>query len=134
MADMFSIEERSRIMKAVKSKGNKSTELKLIELFKRYMIKGWRRGYEIVGNPDFVFCKYRVAVFVDGCFWHGHNCRNLKPLQNEVYWYNKIMKNKSRDELVNQNLKRRGWRVFRIWECELKNGTIPKVLLGALKK
>ena len=76
MADTFTDEERSKIMWQVKSGGNKSTELKLINLFKGYRIKGWRRNYKIYGKPDFVSPKKKVAIFVDGCFWHGHNCRN----------------------------------------------------------
>lgn len=107
-------------MKAVKSSRNKSTELKLIDFFKIHGIKGWRRGYKLYGNPDFVFLKLRVAVFADGCFWHGHDCRNLTPKQNSDYWNNKITKNKTRDIEVSTRLTEKGWNVIRIWECELK--------------
>jgi DNA mismatch endonuclease, patch repair protein len=68
MADNFTKEVRSNIMRAVKSKGNKSTEKKLIDLFKEKKLKGWRRNYPIFGKPDFVFPKRKVAVFADGCF------------------------------------------------------------------
>lgn len=78
MADIVSREVRSNIMKKVASKGNKSTELKLITLFKENNIKGWRRQYPVKGHPDFVFLKQKVAIFVDGCFWHGHDCRNTR--------------------------------------------------------
>ena len=83
MADTFDKNKRSAIMKSVKSSGNKSTELRLIAFFKANNIKGWRRKYPVKGHPDFVFVDKRIAVFVDGCFWHGHDCRNTKPKQNE---------------------------------------------------
>lgn len=120
MADTFSPEERSEIMKKVKSKKNKSTELKLISFFKEKEIKGWRRNYKLFGNPDFVFPKLRIVVFTDGCFWHGHNCRNTKPEENKEYWIKKIKKNRNRDAVVNEKLLEKNWKVIRIWECELK--------------
>ena len=107
-------------MSKVKSKNNKSTELKMIEYFKEIELKGWRRNYKLFGKPDFTFPKKRVVVFVDGCFWHGHNCRNLKPKQNKEYWEKKIQKNKERDKLVTETLTQKGWKVYRIWECQLK--------------
>ena len=73
MADIFTHEKRSEIMSQVRSKGNKSTELKLISYFKQYGIKGWRRNYSVKGRPDFIFPDKKIAVFVDGCFWHGHH-------------------------------------------------------------
>jgi DNA mismatch endonuclease (patch repair protein) len=77
MVDTVTPEKRSKIMAKVKSHGNKSTELKLIKIFKEYGIKGWRRKYRVFGNPDFVFPRSRLAIFVDGCFWHGckEHCR-----------------------------------------------------------
>ncbi|MEG1925646.1 MAG: hypothetical protein RR415_07850 [Ruthenibacterium sp.] len=65
-------------MSKVRSKSNKSTELWLIEIFGEQGIKGWQRNYPVKGHPDFVFQKKRIAVFVDGCFWHGHDCRNTR--------------------------------------------------------
>lgn len=115
-------------MKAVKSKGNKSTELKLIQIFKEFEIKGWRRNYRLLGNPDFVFSKNRVAIFSDGCFWHGHGCRNISPSDNAEYWKKKIQRNKTRDALVTRTLESRGWHVGRIWECEIKKSGLPKKL------
>ena len=119
MADVFDKEKRSDIMKHVRSKGNKSTELKLIEVFRSLGIKGWRRNYSVVGHPDFVFPKRRVAVFVDGCFWHGHDCRNTRPIDNAEYWEKKRQRNIEHDRLVTAMFERRGWTVIRIWECEL---------------
>src|SRR5690554_3639957 len=75
MVDVFSKEKRSKIMSHVRSKGNLATEEKLTKLFRENGIKGWRRNYRLFGSPDFVFPKERIAVFVDGEFWHGHPTR-----------------------------------------------------------
>lgn len=125
MADVFSPDERSKIMKKVKSSRNKSTELKLLEFFKEKNIKGWRRNFKLFGNPDFVFPKQRLAIFTDGCFWHGHDCRNTKPEDNKQYWQKKIQRNRTRDQLVNETLSQKKWMVIRIWECELKKKNRP---------
>ena len=119
--DVFDKQKRSEIMKSVKSQKNKSTELLLINLFKSNNITGWRRNYKLFGKPDFVFLKNKLAIFVDGCFWHGHNCRNTTPSSNTEYWENKIIRNKNRDKIVNAHLKNINWSVIRIWECDLKN-------------
>ena len=128
MADVFSKSKRSEVMRAVKSRGNKSTELKLIEIFKTEKIVGWRRNYNLFGKPDFVFPKQRLAIFLDGCFWHGHDCRNTKPADNADYWRAKIERNKTRDKTVSENLAEKGWRVVRIWECQIKRNSLPSEL------
>lgn len=136
MADVFNKQKRSEIMRSVRSKKNKSTELKLIEIFKENGITGWRRNYNVKGHPDFVFLKQRVAVFVDGCFWHGHDCRNTKPKENEQYWINKRKQNQIHDKVVQDRFEFRGWKVLRIWECELsmkKRETLLMKLANALK-
>lgn len=120
MADVFDKEKRSDIMKHIRSKGNKSTEMKLIEVFHSLGIKGWRRNYLVIGHPDFVFPEHRVAVFVDGCFWHGHDCRNTRPADNADYWSAKRERNKKHDAEITTRFEERGWTVLRIWECELK--------------
>lgn len=120
MADKFTKEQRSQIMRQVKSSRNKSTELKLIQFFKDHAIKGWRRNFKLFGKPDFVFPLLKIVVFVDGCFWHGHNCRNTKPKDNKDYWQQKISRNKKRDKVVTNILTSTGWTVMRIWECQLK--------------
>jgi DNA mismatch endonuclease (patch repair protein) len=128
MSDTVSPQKRSEIMKASKPKGNKSTELKLIQIFKQLGVKGWRRNYRIAGSvPDFVFLKKRIAVFADGCFWHGHNCRNLTPKQNSKYWQAKFENNRIRDKQINERLERKGWKVIRIWECEIKKKSEEKL-------
>ena len=120
MSDIFTPEKRSDVMKAVKSRNTKTTELKMIEIFKELHIIGWRRTYPLLGKPDFVFPKKRVVVFVDGCFWHGHDCRNVTPSDNAEFWEAKRLYNKKHDEEVTQTLVQKNWTVIRIWECELK--------------
>ena len=134
MADVFDKEKRSEIMRAVKSSKNKSTEEKLIAYFKENKITGWRRNYKVYGKPDFVLPDLRIAIFVDGCFWHGHNCRNTHPEQNKEYWQRKIGRNMDRDKEVTDHLERLGWNVIRIWECEFlkKNRGLLEKRLKAL--
>jgi DNA mismatch endonuclease (patch repair protein) len=120
MADTFSKEKRSQIMRQVKSRNNKSTELKLIKYFRVKGITGWRRNSKLEGKPDFIFPEKKIAIFVDGCFWHGHNCRNVRPSQNKTYWENKIKRNQKRDREVTRLLTIKEWKVIRLWECQLK--------------
>ncbi|MBI4389950.1 MAG: DNA mismatch endonuclease Vsr [Nitrospinae bacterium] len=133
MADTFPKETRARIMRAVKSRGNLSTEVALAQAFKRKGMKGWRRNYNICGKPDFVFRDKKIAVFADGCFWHGHDCRNVTPKANSSYWSAKIRRNKNRDKHVSALLREKGWRVFRIFECKIKRGSLPAGLAAAVK-
>lgn len=119
---------RSKIMRSVKPKGNKTTELRLIQLFKENQIRGWRRGYNVKGHPDFVFLKLKIAVFVDGCFWHGHDCRNTRPKENAEYWNKKRLKNMEHDQEITALFESRGWTVIRIWECELSKKNAPATM------
>ena len=128
MSDVFSTEKRSEVMRAIKSKNTKTTELKMMEIFKEFHIKGWRRTYHLIGKPDFVFPKKRIAVFVDGCFWHGHNCRNVTPSTNSDFWNAKRDYNKRHDAFVTETLHKKAWTVLRIWECELKKKNREKLL------
>lgn len=129
MADVFDKSKHSEIMKKVRSKKNKSMELKPIEIFKENNIHGWRRNYKVKGHPDFVFLDERIAVFVDGCFWHGHDCRNTRPKDNEDYWTKKRERNMKHDKEITEYFENRGWTVVRIWECELsKKSTSTKVV------
>ncbi len=120
MSDVFDTSKRSHIMQQVKSKNNKSTELKLIQIFKDNHITGWKRNYPVKGHPDFVFLDKKIAVFVDGCFWHGHDCRNTRPSDNAEYWSKKRKRNIRHDKDITSLFEQRGWTVLRIWECELK--------------
>lgn len=134
MADIFSKDKRSQIMKNVKSSGNKSTEEKLIAYFRENSIVGWKRHYDVKGHPDFVFLDKKIAIFVDGCFWHGHDCRNTRPSDNAEYWNKKRQKNQKHDNEVTALFQSRGWIVVRVWECELqkKNRSILKDKLRLL--
>jgi DNA mismatch endonuclease (patch repair protein) len=116
----------------VRSRGNKATELILVELFRAAGLKGWRRHAAILGRPDFVFAKERVAVFVDGCFWHGcaKHCR--MPASNRKYWLGKIARNMKRDRVTRKALRQEGWKVVRVWEHELK--TRPQSVVNRVAK
>ena len=120
MSDIFDNEKRSYIMSKVRSKNNKSTELELIKFFKENNITGWKRNYPVKGHPDFVFLDKKIAIFVDGCFWHGHDCRNTRPSNNAEYWRKKRERNIKHDKEITALFEKRGWTVIRIWECELK--------------
>ena len=109
-----------RQLSRVRSGGNKSTEVRLIGLLRRHEVTGWRRRYPLIGNPDFVFPSVRLAVFVDGCFWHGHPRLCRLPATNRHYWIPKIQRNRQRDRKVGIALRSRGWRIVRIWEHELR--------------
>jgi DNA mismatch endonuclease, patch repair protein len=119
MADPFSTQKRSQIMSRVRSRGNKSTELAFIRLLRRYHIIGWRRRRRLFGNPDFVFPKSRVVVFVDGCFWHSCPKHATEPRSNKSFWRAKLARNKQRDRLVTRTLRQSGWLVVRVWQHEL---------------
>lgn len=111
---------RSQIMARVRSRGNKSTEEKLMHLFRKAGVKGWRRQLRLPGTPDFAFPGKHVAVFVDGCFWHHCPRHATYPGTRRAFWLKKFADNKARDHRVNRELRRRGWGVVRIWEHELK--------------
>ncbi len=128
MADVYDKATRSAVMQKVRSKGNKSTEKRLVALFIENGISGWRRNYPVKGHPDFVFLDKKVAIFVDGCFWHGHDCRNTRPKENEEYWVRKRERNMRHDHEITKIFQGRGWTVIRIWECELKRINIPSTL------
>ena len=121
MADVFSKRKRSQVMAAVRGKANRSTELRLLRIFRENCIKGWRRHWPVVGRPDFAFLEKHLALFVDGCFWHGCPKHLRTPKSNTGYWRRKISTNHARNLKVRQALKRHNWRVLRIWEHELRN-------------
>lgn len=121
MSDMFTPEERSRIMARIRSRGNSATELRFVRVLRRHRIKGWRRGSKLPGRPDFVFCRERVAVFIDGDFWHGNPKCFRVPKSNVEYWTGKILGNRRRDRAVNRALTALGWRVVRFWQSSLQD-------------
>ena len=118
--DRVSAHVRSRMMARIRGRGNKETEEALAKLLRQHRIKGWRRHQPVFGKPDFIFPKSRLAVFVDGCFWHGCPKHGTKPKSNRAYWRRKLSGNKKRDLFVNRELRKLGWRVIRIWECDLR--------------
>jgi len=120
MADVFSARKRSEIMSRVRGSGNKATELRLIAIFRANRIRGWRRRSRIFGKPDFVFPKEKIAVFVDGCFWHGCPRHGSMPQTNQDFWQQKLKRNRQRDLLVNKTLKKQGWTLLRLWQHELR--------------
>lgn len=125
MPDVFTKAKRSDVMSRILGRGNKDTELALAKLFRQRGITGWRRNQPVFGKPDFVFAKTKLAVFVDGCFWHSCPKHATKPKNNRAFWQRKFSANKQRDALVTRTLRGAGWRVLRVWEHEvaLKNQT-----------
>ncbi len=119
---------RGELMARIRSSGNASTELRFERLLRATHVTGWRKNWEIIGKPDFVFPKEKVAVFIDGCFWHGHDCgRNLTPRHNAAAWRDKIAGNRRRDRKVSRALRAKGWSVIRVWECTLAQRTLTVV-------
>jgi len=119
MTDVFSQAKRSEIMSRVHGRGNRATELALVNLLRLNGITGWRRSQPVIGKPDFIVRASRLAIFVDGCFWHGCPKHRTWPKQNAAFWRKKIRRNMARDREVNTTLRRMGWRVLRIWQHEL---------------
>ncbi|MFO1400121.1 MAG: very short patch repair endonuclease [Steroidobacteraceae bacterium] len=136
MTDVFIRKKRSDVMSRIRGRGNESTELQFAKLLRSEGITGWRRHVELTlgvskhhshicgrrrrtVRPDFVFKRERVAVFVDGCFWHGCPKHSVRPRQNEEFWSEKLAHNRTRDSYVTRALRRRGWRVMRVWEHAL---------------
>lgn len=153
MADIFSKTKRSDVMSRIRGTGNKGTELRLIQVFRTNGITGWRRQQLIRFNlqpstsnsersklavgrskfsrgvrPDFIFPRLRVAVFVDGCFWHGCPRHFIQPKGNAAFWRKKIATNQARDRKVNRRLRTKGWTIARVWEHELKRRNEPRLV------
>ena len=119
----------SKTMSKIKGKNNKSTEMILKMYFVRNKIAGWKTNYKFIpGKPDFYFKKRKLAVFVDGCFWHGcPKCGHI-PKTNSMFWKTKILLNKKRDINNNKILKKEGIKYLRVWEHQLNNKNIYKVI------
>jgi DNA mismatch endonuclease, patch repair protein len=119
MPDVFTKAKRSEVMSRIRGRGNKKTELLLVRLFRVEGITGWRRHSALIGRPDFAFCKHRLVVFVDGCFWHCCPKHATAPKNNADFWRKKLDGNVARDRMVNRTLRKAGWRIVRIWEHDL---------------
>jgi DNA mismatch endonuclease (patch repair protein) len=120
--DNLNRRSRSRLMSRVRSSGAKSTELKFRLLLVRAGVCGWKLGHRLglPGRPDFVFVKRRLAIFVDGCFWHACSRCRATPKSNRVFWNRKLQGNVKRDLKARKMLRAMGWAVVRIWEHELR--------------
>lgn len=121
MADVMTPEQRSRCMAAIRGKDTKPEILVRKFLFSkglRYRVN----NRKLPGSPDIVLKKHKTVVFIDGCFWHGHEgCRYYKmPKSNVDFWERKISHNKARDVSNTAVLKLMGWKVIRVWECDIK--------------
>jgi DNA mismatch endonuclease Vsr len=109
-------------MRAIKASSNVTTELRLRAHLIRNRIMGWKvRTRDVIGCPDFFFPTERIAVFVDGCFWHGCPKCGHMPKTNRPYWRNKLARNKQRDAQVTRTLRLHAIRVLRLWECQLRD-------------
>lgn len=147
MSDVFDAKKRSEVMSRIKGTGNKSTELALVQLMRAARITGWRRHVEIklryqgrhahksaaitqfMVKPDFIFRAVRLAVFVDGCFWHQCSLHSSLPANNRAFWVAKLRRNVSRDRRSTRLLRLSGWSVLRLWEHDLADclGTIRRL-------
>ena len=124
----FSGLTRSELMSRIKSRGNKKTEIAFLLELRREKLTGWRRHAKLPGRPDFVFQKAKVAIFLDGCFWHGCPIHYKAPRTRRIFWNSKIERNKSRDRKNNRMLRSLGWKVIHIWEHDLTKSRIERVL------
>lgn len=132
MSDIYSKEKRSEIMSKISGKETRPEILVRKYLFAR----GFRfrkNEKRLPGKPDIVLPKYRTAIFVHGCFWHGHNCKAGKlPETRNEFWTKKISETKNRDEKNRGELEKLGWKVIVIWQCELNNKLNRQIRLDQL--
>lgn len=132
MSDIFSSQKRSDIMSKIGGKNTKPEILVRKFLFSR----GFRYRINVKtlpGKPDIVLPKYKTVIFINGCFWHGHNCKKGKlPSSNIDFWKEKISNNKSRDDKNSDLLAKLGWKVIIIWQCEISNINSRKIRLEFL--
>jgi len=118
--DNVSKKVRSKIMASVRSQGNVTTEIMFGKLLRAAGVRGYRKHWPVQGKPDFAWPGRKVAVFVDGCFWHGCPRCNSMPTTRAQYWRDKIERNRQRDRRVTRALRRHGWKVVRVRECRVK--------------
>lgn len=130
MADVLTPEERRRCMSAIRGKDTKP-ELVVRRIAHSLGYRYRLHSRNLPGRPDLVFGGRRKAIFVNGCFWHMHNCRygRVRPATNSAFWENKRLANVARDRRSLQALRRAGWRVLVVWECRTrKPGRLPEIL------
>ncbi len=133
LTDVYSAEKRSAVMRRVKSRDT-APELKVRKALTRLGARYRLHRADLPGKPDIVLPGRKLAIFVHGCFWHGHDCArgSRVPKANRDYWLGKVGKNRARDEANRAALAARGWRVETVWECELKEETALSARLAAL--
>ena len=122
-SDPLTAGQRSSLMSKVKNRGNRSTEMAVEEILIHHRIRGWVKHPEgVIGVPDFFFPKHKLAVFVDGCFWHCcPRCARNVPTTRRDFWVRKIEENRRRDNRVRSTLRRKGYSVMRVWEHSVEN-------------
>lgn len=126
--DIWSKKKRSAVMAKIRSRDTKPEWIVRRYLFSRgYRYRKNVKG--LPGTPDIVLHKYGIVIFIHGCFWHGHEEDGTMPKTNREFWKSKIERNKQRDERNKEALKRMGWRVMTVWECQLKPAVRQKTLL-----
>lgn len=129
--DIYTKEKRSEIMSKISGKETKPEILVRQYLF-RQGFRYRKNDERLPGKPDIVLPKYKTVIFVNGCFWHGHDCPAGKlPNTNREFWETKIKSNIERDKRNYEELERAGWKVIVIWQCELKN---KKLMTKTLKE
>ena len=119
-------------MASVRSRGSGTTELALGRLLWAAGLRGYRKQWPVKGRPDFAWPRLKVAIFVDGCFWHGCRCKYL-PQTNTEFWREKIENNRRRDKAVSRQLRRDGWTVIRIKECNVMRPRTLDRVTNAIK-
>lgn len=134
MSDNLTPEQRSYAMSRVGAKRTR-LERRFFSMLAGMRIRGWRtHASNLVGKPDVVFDRERIAVFLDGCFWHGcPTCGKVLPVTNRSYWQAKIARNVQRREACTEELERSGWLVLRVWEHELSDIALRKQVYGLVK-
>jgi len=133
MTDVFSPEKRSSVMRQVKGR-NTSPELKVRRALTKLGARFRLHRRDLPGAPDIVLPGRKLAIFVHGCFWHGHDCARgaREPKANAAYWRAKIGRNRERDAANQAKLAKLGWRAEVIWECGLKDQAALEVRLKML--
>lgn len=121
LPDVFTKAKRSEAMSRIRGRGNRTTEVALVKIFRANGIVGWRRHQSLLGKPDFVIRRQRLAVFVVGCFWHGWPKHGRSPQNNRSYWREKLARNRARDLKVSRLLRKKHWIVLRLWEHDVEN-------------
>ena len=135
MTDTLTPKQRSERMSRVRSSGNKSTEVKVAATLNNHGISGWiSHPSDVIGRPDFYFPKQRIAIFVNGCFWHGCPKCGRIPKSRVEFWVNKLESTKRRDGRVRRSLRSSGHKVLTVWEHAIRSSDWLRRVQHALAK